>query len=314
MNLFHSSLLRIFLFFLAGLTLILPIPRMNPAQTKPVDKSQVLINVTVTNDKGNYITGLDKSIFTLSEEKTPLEINHFRAGDIPASVGIILDTSASMRLGDTQISVTNQMLGELISQFIKQSNQSNDYFVIGFNEQPALLADWTEDGTSVFKTVISHKRKGLTALYDACFMGVEKLGQAKHQKRVLLLITDGRGDSASQHKQKNMQRLLSERTDVLFYAVALPYDLQRPYALDTKPLVARAQQSGGRAFFTEDRNELNSAFELIALELRHQYLIGFTSSNDGKEHRIKIRLTPPANAPQQIRDFSIRSRGKYVAQ
>ena len=83
----------------------------------------------------------------------------------------------------------------------------DEYFVVGFNRQPQLLADWTNNEMSVANAVTLLEQKGPTALYDACYLSAEKLAQAKHQKQVLVLITDGGGDSVSKHKLKELQQL-----------------------------------------------------------------------------------------------------------
>lgn len=313
----NFNLLRGLLFLIAGLILCSSISGKCVAQEKQSQTNrEILINVTITNSKGNYITRLDQGLFALFEGKTFPKILSFQNNDTPASIALVLDTSVSMRLGESQISVPPEMLAGLVSGFIKQSNKENDYFLLGFNERPQVLSDWTQSEKAITDTVASLKWKSLTALYDACYFGVEKLAQAKNQKRVLFIITDGVGDSASKHGPKDLEQLLMKNPDILVYSIALPSGALNQTvagAIGGESLSKLSEISGGKAFFTNKIKELTHAFELMALELRNQYLIGFKSPEDGKEHQIKIKLKLPDDVPGPLRKISIRSREKYLA-
>ncbi len=313
MNRLRCKLFQVGFLLLLGFTFSLWFPPRSVAQqTESVSGEQALLNITIMNGKGDYIWDLDKSMFALFEGKVRQGITSFRAEDIPVSIGVVLDASGSMQLEDSRIKLIPNNLREMLSQFVKRSHEANEYFVIGFNRQPQLIADWTNNEMSVANAVTALKPKGQTSLYDACYLGVEKLAQAKHQKRVLFLLTDGGEDNASKHKQSELQKLLQRRTDVLLYAVVFSPSPQNIFD-GGKALDELARMTGGRAFFTQRVKDLNVVFSLIALELRHQYLLGFTSASDGKKHRVKIKLTPPSDAPRQLQKVSIRSREEYLA-
>jgi Ca-activated chloride channel family protein len=138
--------------------------------------------------------------------------------------------------------------------------------------------------------------KGQTALYDACYLGVEKVTRGSHQKKAVLLISDGQ-DNSSRYTISELKRMLKE-TDVIIYAVGIvgnggdsTLDITGRAILEELSAI-----SGGRAFFPTTAAEMNDTFERIALELRTQYSIGYRPTNfanDGRWHKIKVKVTPP---------------------
>ena len=73
-----------------------------------------------------------------------------------------------------------------------------------------------------------------------------------------------------------------------------------------------ASASGGKAFFPRNLEQMDEAFERIALELRHQYSIGYRPANftaDGKWHRVKVKVTPPI----EPKHLFVRSAEGYYA-
>jgi Ca-activated chloride channel family protein len=154
--------------------------------------------------------------------------------------------------------------------------------------------------------------KGQTALYDACYLGVEKVTRGTHPKRALLIISDGQ-DNSSRYTFSEMRRVLKE-TDVLIYAIGIT-DAGNPNGLDVMGqtiLDEIAAVTGGRAFFPDTAAEMNEIFERIAIELRHQYSIGYKPKNfvnNGKWHKLKVKVTPPRGLPR----LYVRTKEGYFA-
>ncbi|HEX8775741.1 MAG TPA: VWA domain-containing protein [Pyrinomonadaceae bacterium] len=283
-----------------------------PIATPQQQSKLTWLTVTVTDGKDGYAWGLDRSAFTVYDNKVQQEIAFFKAEDAPASVGILLDTSSSMGPGDTRF----KLIREGLARFINLSPKMNEYFVIGFNESPYILSDWTRDGRVVLESLSNVKARKNTALYDACYVGIEQVVRGTHRKRVLLIIADGE-DNESRHSLKDVRRRLKPE-DVLVYAVAIaPVEFSQDYS---SPMVEGqyvldqlASLSGGKVLVPQSKAALNAAFEQIALELRRQYTIGFTPSSDGKWHSVKVKVTPPANAPREMQRLSARTREGYEA-
>jgi Ca-activated chloride channel family protein len=285
----------------------------------PAGSEPVVLNVTVMNKSGGYVMGLDKSNFAVFDDKQPQDITYFRGPDEPVSVGIIFDASGSMSDARKR-DLLKTLYREAISRFIRQSNEANIYFLIGFNERPQLLLDWrrgTDAVNDVLVKLSSIQFKGNTAFYDACYLGIEKLARSTHRKRAIILIGDGQ-DNESHYTFSELQRRLRE-SGVLFYVVALAsaVDMVSSLGLQGQSILGElATTSGGMAYLPEKSAHVSTIFDMIAAELRHQYSIGFipaTSMNESEWRRVKIKLVIPPGAPREMQNLIVRSREGYYS-
>jgi len=266
----------------------------------------ITLTVTVTDTYGRFVTGLGKQAFTILDEKVPQEITFFSDEDAPVSLGVIFDVSGSMsgdKIGRAR---------EALQRFIETSHTRDEYFLIGFNNRAQLLLDRTRDSDALLNKLTFVQTKGQTALYDATYLGVERVTRGAHQKRAVLLISDGQ-DNSSRYTFSELRRLLKE-TDVIIYAVGIvnSHDDTTLGYTGRSILEELAGVSGGKAFFPSTSAEMNDTFERIALELRTQYSIGYRPSNfanDGKWHKIKIKVQPPRGFPRLF----VRGREGYYA-
>ncbi|MGH9902443.1 MAG: VWA domain-containing protein, partial [Pyrinomonadaceae bacterium] len=269
-----------------------------PEVEKPeiVNADLVTMTVTVTDTYGRFVTGLNKNAFSIFDDKIEQEIAFFSNDDAPVSLGVIFDVSGSMS-GD-KISRAR----EALSRFIETSHGGDEYFLIGFNSRAQLLLDRTRDSDALMDKLTFIQTKGQTALYDACYLGVEKVTRGAHQKRAVLLISDGQ-DNSSRYTFSELRRLLKE-SDVLIYAIGIvsSHDDTSSLGIGGRSILDElASVSGGKAFFPSTGAEMNDTFEKIALELRNQYSIGYRPSNftnDGKWHKIKVKVKPPRGLPR----------------
>jgi Ca-activated chloride channel family protein len=272
-----------------------------------VNTDLITFTVTVTDTYGRYVSGLGKNAFTVLDEKKPQEITFFSDDDAPVSVGVIFDVSGSMS-GDK----IKRAL-EALSKFIQTSHNSEDYFLIAFNQRAQLLLDKTRDGNAVLDKLTFVQTRNNTALYDACYLGVEKVQRGAHPKRALLLISDGQ-DNNSRYTFSELRRLLKE-SDVVLYGVGILSggDANSQMGMEGQGILDElASVSGGKAFFPRSNAEMDDIFEQIALELRHQYSIGYKPvnfSNDGRWHKIKVKVTPPRGLPHLF----VRAKEGYYA-
>jgi Ca-activated chloride channel homolog len=271
-----------------------------------VNADLITLNVTLTDIYGRYVTGINKDSFTVLDDKVPQEIKFFSDEDVPVSLGVIFDVSGSM--SGEKISKAR----EALRHFIDTSHDSDEYFLIGFNSRAQLLMDRTRDSDSLLTKLTFVETKGQTALYDACYLGVERVTRGVHPKRAILVISDGQ-DNSSRYTFTELRKMLKE-TDVLIYAIGI-LDKGSPSELDVSGqaiLDELASVSGGKAFFPNTGAEMNEIFERIAIELRHQYSIGYKPSNftnDGRWHRIKVKVQPPRGLPH----LYVRSKEGYYA-
>jgi len=289
----------------AALSLLLPAPAS--AQAAPPRA----LTVTVTDKQGGLVTRLEREAFTVLDGGRPSEIVSFAAGDMPATVGVLLDASASMgtaRLGFVKAAVQG---------FLKGCHPSDEFFLIAFNHKPQLIQGMTDDPAVVlgaFDRYAGALPKGGTALYDALYLALNQAARGRHSKRVVLLITDGQ-DNRSLYKFEELRRQLKE-SDVTVYAVGI-VDASSDSALGyggRAVLEELAVMSGGRVFFPATERELNSSLAYLAVELRNQYVIGFAPAAEAQKdgwHEVRVKLGEVHAAGKKVKAVARARAGFY---
>ena len=253
------------------------------------DVKLVLVPVSVTDPRQRLVTGLRAENFQLFEGKKPQEIRHFSSEDVPVSIGIVLDSSGSMRAKMSRVR-------DAVNQFCEAANLQDEFFMIEFSDVPRLATDFTSVPEDLEKELLYTQPKGRTALLDAIYMGLHKMKDAKYAKKALLIISDG-GDNHSLYMEKDVKAAAKE-SDVMIYAIGTfdryvptPEEMRGPALLSeiTEP-------TGGRAFSLESEMELPAVALHIGRELRTQYVLGYRPEQmprDGKWHRIEVKLRLP---------------------
>ena len=247
----------------------------------------VSLTVTVTDASNRLVTGLDKQHFELFEDKVKQDILFFSEDDAPISLGIVFDVSGSMK-GKLD------RARDALKAFIQTSHNDDDFFLVGFNQRANPLAEFT-DGDSLVNKLALVDPGGQTALYDAAYLGVEKVKQGRHNRHAMLLISDGQ-DNSSRYTYSELRKRLKE-AGVQIYCIGIvemgggsggALDMQGQAILEEI-----SQVTGGKAFFPRSAAELEEISTRIALELRHQYSIGYDPTNvkrDGQWHKIKVSV------------------------
>jgi Ca-activated chloride channel family protein len=267
----------------------------------------VTLTLTVTDLSNRLVSGLKKADFKIFDNNQEQEIQFFSDSDAPVSVGILFDVSGSMN-GD-KIRKAQKALG----RFIATSHPMDEYFLIAFNNRAQLLLDRTRDGDALLRKLTLVKPAKDTALYDAVYLGVERVTRGSHQKRALLIISDGQ-DNASRYNFGEVRRLMKE-TDVVTYSIGIMEGSETGSALGMQGqqyLDEISAVTGGTSFLPRTDVEMDEIFERIALELRHQYSLGYTPTDfqaDGKWRKLKIKVKPPRGLPRLI----VRGREGYYA-
>lgn len=283
-----------------------PVPE-DPDERIRVKTDLVSLTLTVTDPYGRYVSGLTKGAFTIIDNNQEQEITYFSDADAPVSVGIVFDVSGSM--SGEKIAKARKAL----ERFIGTSHPSDEYFLIAFNNRAQLLMDRTRDGEAVLRKLTLVKPKENTALYDAVYLGTERVTRGTHPKRAMLIISDGQ-DNASRYNFGEVRRLLKE-SDVVTYSVGI---MDRGDSASSLGMQGQAfldelsSVTGGKAFYPQTDIEMDEIFERIALELRNQYSIGYTPKDfqpDGKWRKVKVKIKPPRGLPR----LTVRSREGYYA-
>jgi Ca-activated chloride channel family protein len=261
-----------------------------PGQKVRLETQLVSITITVTDAYGRFVTGLGRDHFEIFDDKVKQQISHFSDEDAPLSLGIVYDVSGSMkeRIGRAM---------RALRRFVETSHDDDDFFLIGFNDRASLVQDFTTSAEKVIDHLMFVAPKGSTALYDAAYLAVEKVKQGRHSKKALLIISDGQ-DNNSRYTYKELRNRVKE-ADVQIYAIGITDPASDSLAgFGRSNLEEITRMTGGRAFFPNAYNEpeLVEICTRIALELRHQYAIGFyptDAASDAKWHKVNVKVNPP---------------------
>ncbi len=271
--------------------------------TIAVDVDLVVFNVTVTDGKGRHVSGLKAGDFRVVEENRPQRIELFNAEDVPASVGLIIDSSGSMR--DKYEEVAKAALA-----FAGASNPQDEMFVIHFNENVYLglpqSIRFTNDLDQMRSALLQTPPAGLTALYDALARGIEHLKSGTRDRKALVVLSDG-GDNASRRRLDDVLQI-AQRSSATIYTIGI-YDISDQ---DKNPRVLRkiADLSGGRAYFPDSVADMDQVWRDIAGGIRSQYTIGYRSDNPVRNGSFrKVKITAGRNASKNLR---VSTRDGYI--
>lgn len=253
-----------------------------------VDVDIVLVPVNVVDIANRPVMTLEKQNFELYEAGQQQTLRYFSTEDSPISVGVLLDLSSSMK---DKIDTARQALRE----FFENSNPEDDYFVIGFSDRPALLADATHSTASIENKLALTLPYGNTALLDSIYMGLNKLRTARYKRRALVIISDG-GDNHSRYTAREIRNLVQEE-DVEIYALGIFSKVFKTYEewSGERLLTTITEATGGHTVKVNDIQDLPQAAASISRQLRNQYILGYSPTNreyDDKWHKIKVRVVP----------------------
>lgn len=261
----------------------------------------VLLDVSVKDAAGGFVSGLEKNNFKVFEDGKPEQISQFANSDIPVTVGIAVDESGSMRPKRAQV-----LTAALV--FIQASNPMDEMFVVNFNEKPRRgLPDeflFSDDIKQLRAALWQGDPEGRTALYDAIEMSLRQLDFGRQAKKTLVVISDG-GDNHSTHTLQQVKHdVLTSLATI--YTVGI-YDEDDPEK-NEGVLRDLAHVSGGVFYHPQSLEDIVPICRQIAKDIRSRYTIGYIPSTAGKMVRhVKVEASSPEH-PKLI----VRTRTSYV--
>jgi VWFA-related protein len=313
-------------------------PKAPPQQTPPKAPPQrpdettirrevklVDLIVTVVNRRQKLITDLQKDDFTVSEDGVRQEIHYFgRQTDLPLRVGMLLDTSNSIR---DRMKFEQEAAIDFLYNVIRR--KKDQAFLMVFDNEPSIIQEFTDELGTLRDVILRQRAGGGTALYDAIYAACKErlgnpplpTGESPEVRRVLVVISDG-DDNLSSHSRGEAIEM-AQRGGVVIYAISTSTQWvsaieekdpakrsNRKYHMEAadKVLEQLAEETGGRAFFPYRVDDLAQSFLDIGDELRSQYSLAYVPANksaDGKFRRIQIRVNR--------KGLIVRSRKGYFA-
>jgi len=261
----------------------------------------VLLDVSVKDSSGGFVSGLTKDDFKVFENGQPQPITQFANADIPVTVGIAVDESGSMRPKRAEV-ITAALA------FNQASNPMDEMFIVNFNERPRRgLPDdvlFSDNVQQLRLALYQGQPEGRTALYDAIEMALNQLEFGRRDKKTLVIISDG-GDNHSTHTLADVTRDVLKSVATI-YTIGL-YDEDDPER-NEGVLKKLAQVSGGVFYHPETLPEIIPICRQIAKDIRTRYTIGYVPAAEGKaERHVKVVASSPEHSK-----LVVRTRTSYV--
>lgn len=249
-----------------------------------VNTDLVVLNLTVTDASGAYVSGLDRSAFRIFEDDREQTITNFGLEETPFVAALLLDTSGSM---ENRLSLARSAA----IRFLDGLRPDDAAAVYRFDSRTEVVQDFSSS-RDLTPMAFELRARGVTSLYDAIVRASNDLTARPERRRAIVILSDG----ADNHSSASFDRALSSAlaANATIYTVDLsdPSNMQRQSAVGS--LRNFATRSGGRFVSTPGGQGLRDAFTGIVEELGLQYTIGYQPQNrarDGRWREIEVRLS-----------------------
>jgi Ca-activated chloride channel family protein len=260
------------------------------------------LNLSVTDGRNRYITDLIQKDFAVFEDGIRQELSLFTHENLPISLSVLVDTSASMQEKLPQARAA-------AIRFVKTLRSQDDAQVVQFNDRSTTLQDFTNDMAQLELAIKKTEAAGPTALYNSMYVALKDLSKRKAagelRRRALVVLSDGE-DTASLVTDEQVVEL-ARKSEIAIYPISLRSNRSQDrgrmaFSQAEHILTTLARETGGQVHFPQSLSELEEVYDRIAEELRTQYSLGYVSSNirrDGKWRRIVVRT--PERPGLQVR-------------
>jgi Ca-activated chloride channel homolog len=267
-----------------------------------LDTNLVVLNLTITDKKERYVSGLKVEDFQVLEDNSPQQILSFGFEETSFAAVILLDTSASM---EQKLALEQAACAD----FIRGIREGDSVAIYSFGGATvSRIQDFT---ASAFlpDSVKNIRAEGTTPLYDAIVKAAGVLARRPERRRAVLVVSDGADTNSKASLGQAIRMTIGAQISI--YAV----DLNKTAIYDANPrhngpevLKVLAERSGGKYFQTPGGDKLQEAFAKTVDELRHQYTITYQSTNDNYNDRwraIEVRIAQAK--------LNVRTRQGYFA-
>jgi VWFA-related protein len=280
------------------------------AARKPIKVEVNLVNVlfTVTDKKDHMLLNLKQDDFRLFEDKQPQTIRYFsRETDLPLRIGVLIDTSNSVR---ERLHFEQEAAIDFLNETLRPGK--DQAFVVGFDVEPQILQDYTDDVDKLSAAIRNLAAGGGTALYDAIYAACKQkmlsLPPAEpYLRRVLIVVSDGR-DNESEHS-RDEALAMAQHSEAIIFAISTNNtgsntggeEQPNGYSAGDRVLKYLAEQTGGRTFFPFEATDLASNFQEISRELRSQYSLAYVSTNQAHDGAFRMITVQTAEKGLRVR-------------
>jgi Ca-activated chloride channel family protein len=268
-----------------------------PPVTIRVDVQLVRMLVTVRDEMGRLVGGLDKQEFRITDNGVEQELAIFeRQTTQPLSVALLVDTSGSTA-GEARYEV--DAVRRFLKRLLAEGNPRDSAALISFNDEVTLLAPYTRSLGRLEKGLGGLRGRGATALYDAVYLAVDEM-EHRDGRRVVIVVSDG-GDTFSRTSFQQALEGLHRANAVLYSILVVPVKGEAGRNLrGENSLITLSQWTGGKVFYPTPGADLDRAFQDILKDLRTQYQLAYYLKNvppsKDRFHRVQVGVTRPRHS------------------
>ncbi len=288
-------------------------PPLPVIEDKPlIIKAEVVnLNVRVIDRNNRPINTLAQQDFRIYEDNVIQPIEFFAKEEVPTNYSLVIDNSGSMRFQLEKVIEAGKIL-------INTNRLDDETSIIRFvsRDKISIERDFTADKEELIDSLDNlFVEGGKTAIVDAVYLAAERVenhdrvDKNDRKRRALILVSDGE-DRDSYYKEEQLYELLRE-SDVQIYAIGFINELSKEGGFISKSpqgkakafLERLASETGGKVYFPNNLNELDTIARDIASELRTQYSIGYIPTNsetDGSFRNIKVSVADGPNNQKRI--------------
>lgn len=275
----------------------------SPGSTERLDVDLVELYVVVNDRKGRPVRELAQEDFRVLEDGQPQSLSNFGdAGDLPLTVGLVIDSSASMfvKLPDVQAAAAEYVHG--------LRGRRDRAFVVGFGGEPRLARDTTADLAQVVKGLYRLEPDGPTAIWKAVVYSLVQL-QGVAGKKALIVYSDG-ADEDPDFSYKTALRF-ARRVGVPIYFILSNDEIYRTggKSLNIRSFLGRlnnlTHEVGGRVYLTRLDEDLSGVYDEIDEELRSQYLLGYypAGGSGDRWREVEVQVEVPGVTARTIAGY-----------
>ena len=262
------------------------------------------LTVTVTDTRGQEITGLTADNFAVYEDGVQQQVSLFGSDNVPVDVALVIDTSSSMQA--VQPAVKKGALA-----LLAKLRDGDRALVVDVKHRIRIRSGLQADLSRAAAAIDALEPKGSTALYDGLYMALKEFARERRQRpemrrQALVVFSDGL-DNAS-HVPFEDVSLLARALDVTIYTITIQEGQLPHLGAEVRRAMwemrALTVETGGRAFVPSKAPELPAVYDIIARELVNQYTLAYVApSLEQKQalRRISVKLNPPAQGVPRTR-------------
>lgn len=297
---------------------VVPAPQASPAPQAPKAPQPsapqvfragveiVSLNVTVTDAQGRYITDVGQDEFGVFEDGAKQELTYFNRTNLPIALSLLIDSSASMeqRMENAQ----DAAIG-----FARRIRPQDMAQVVDFDSRVEIKLGFTNKVDELETAIRTTSAGGSTALHNAVYISLKELAKVKAKnpdeirRQAIVVLSDGEDTSSLVSFEEVLE--LAKRSETAIYTIGLqPRETSALRGFREAEFVLRqlAQETGGRAFFAKQIEDLKDVYGQIADELSSQYSMGYAPKNprrDGAFRRIVVQVSRPSTTARTKRGY-----------